>query len=70
MDIGKEINYNTLWGDNVLYKNHKPKTSIVMLNSYFKAKFKIIGEELIKKANEIGIDPNIEIKITYKDLEK
>ena len=65
----KEIETKGLWGENILFKDKKLKASaIVILHSHFKRKFQILAEDLIKKANKIGVQPTININIKYEDL--
>lgn len=42
-------------------------TNLAVLNSNYKTKFKMLGEELIELSNKLGKDCYIDINIRYED---
>ena len=67
MDTGENLNGQIIWNSdcNGLSVGQK----LYNINDYYKYKFKILGNELIQKANELGKDCIIDINIRYEDKE-
>lgn len=44
--------------------------SLNILHEYYKGKFKQLVSELVEHANQIKIEPSVDINITYRRLNK
>ena len=68
MDLDKDLNGQSIWNSdcNGLSVGQK----LYNINEYYKYKFKILGEELTQKANELGKDCIIDINIRYENREE
>ena len=68
MDLDKNLNGQIIWNSdcNGLSVGQK----LYNINKYYNYKFKILGEELTQKANELGKDCIIDIKIRYENREE
>lgn len=68
MDLDKNLNGQIIWNSdcNDLSVGQK----LYNINDYYKYKFKLLGEELIEKSNELGTECIIDINIRYKTMEE